>query len=136
MQTISCNNSPLKVTRTLFEALQAIRLPDRPCLVWVDALCINQQDNDERTIQVKRMSQIYHEAANVFIWLRSSTPTTSLAVDFIRRLATRKSSFRKLNPSSLTFPLEELEATGLPTPEDPQWEALDEFMNHWWFCRV
>jgi len=63
------------------------------------------------------MSQICRHAANVFIWFGSSTPTTSLAVDLISRLATHKSSFRKLNPSSLTFLLEELEAAGLSTPE-------------------
>jgi hypothetical protein len=36
---------------------------------WIDALCINQDDLDEKTEQVQRMWQIYENAGLVIIWL-------------------------------------------------------------------
>ncbi|KAK4500255.1 hypothetical protein PRZ48_008444 [Zasmidium cellare] len=38
-------------------------------LVWVDALCINQADLDERSRQVSLMKQIFSRAESVYIWL-------------------------------------------------------------------
>jgi hypothetical protein len=37
--------------------------------LWVDAICINQQDKVEKTAQVSRMHEIYSAASNVCIWL-------------------------------------------------------------------
>jgi hypothetical protein len=44
------------VTWNLFSALLRLRYPDRPRLLWVDAICINQSDLQDKSIQV---SQIY-----------------------------------------------------------------------------
>lgn len=38
-------------------------------LVWIDALCINQTDIDERSAQVRLMPQIYSNASCVIVWL-------------------------------------------------------------------
>lgn len=37
--------------------------------LWVDALCINQQDLSERNAQVSMMGSIYQQATSVFAWL-------------------------------------------------------------------
>ncbi|KAM0432195.1 hypothetical protein ACHAPT_004730 [Fusarium lateritium] len=37
--------------------------------IWVDAMCINQTDSNEKTTQVARMREIYSAAEKVFIWL-------------------------------------------------------------------
>lgn len=37
--------------------------------IWVDAICINQKDNDEKSIQVASMGQIYANAQAVSVWL-------------------------------------------------------------------
>lgn len=42
---------------------------DQQALLWVDALCINQKDDNERANQVKMMGKIYARASNVSIWL-------------------------------------------------------------------
>ncbi|KAH8599186.1 heterokaryon incompatibility protein-domain-containing protein, partial [Bisporella sp. PMI_857] len=36
--------------------------------VWVDALCINQEDRSERSLQVRNMIHIYSLAKFVFVW--------------------------------------------------------------------
>jgi hypothetical protein len=54
--------------------------------LWIDALCINQGDYEERSDQVKKMFQIYRRATNVIAWLgkesRGSGDSMALVTDF------------------------------------------------------
>lgn len=56
------------ITRNLFEALQRLR-SDAPRTLWIDALCINQDDPKEKDLQVARMGHVYREATCVIVWL-------------------------------------------------------------------
>ena len=58
-----------RVTANLEMALRALRKPDRPVVLWIDALCINQADLDERTSQVGIIREIYAQASSVAVWL-------------------------------------------------------------------
>jgi hypothetical protein len=53
---------------------------------WIDQLCINQADDQERGHQVRRMSQIYSTAVSVEVWLGLGFEGSDEAMDFIRRL--------------------------------------------------
>lgn len=64
------------VTVNLFDALLHLRLPERPRILWVDALCINQGDTSERNDQVAMMSKIYRQSHRVVAWLGQSDPAT------------------------------------------------------------
>ncbi|TLD05520.1 uncharacterized protein PgNI_09272 [Pyricularia grisea] len=66
---IVMNDKRHYVTTNLFNALRNIRLDDRERVVWIDALCINQADNDERSLQVAQMAKTYKYAVRVLIWL-------------------------------------------------------------------
>jgi hypothetical protein len=57
------------LTPNLEEALRAIRLPDRVRVLWADAICIHQNDAEERGQQVRLMDKIYAGAHKVLIWL-------------------------------------------------------------------
>lgn len=59
----------LLITPNLDTALRRIRLPDRIRALWVDAICINQQDVAERGGQVQLMGSIYSKARQVIVWL-------------------------------------------------------------------
>jgi hypothetical protein len=137
VRTIQCNGSPREVTKNLFEALQALRHPNKTSRIWVDSVCINQEDSDDRTNQVKRMTQIYRDARGVFIWLGLSTTTTSVAMDLIHALDAKGSSLLEYSKGVNFIGLEVLREMGLPTPDgDPQWIALDQFLSQSWFRRV
>ncbi|KAH9884088.1 heterokaryon incompatibility protein-domain-containing protein [Xylariomycetidae sp. FL2044] len=52
------------------EATLSAKFFDRP--LWIDALCINQQDDQERSEQVPRMGTIYRSALHTIAWLGNS----------------------------------------------------------------
>lgn len=67
--TIHLNSYPKLVTRNLHSALQRLRSHGYLAALWVDALCINQDDKIEKSSQVARMVKTYAEAQRVFVWL-------------------------------------------------------------------
>ncbi|KAF2623123.1 HET-domain-containing protein [Macroventuria anomochaeta] len=58
----------IPITQNLSEALRRLR-SDAPRTLWIDALCINQEDLEEKGHQVARMGRVYHEANRVIVWL-------------------------------------------------------------------
>jgi hypothetical protein len=71
---IYVNAKPFFVTRNLAAALRCLRpatLNDSndQLPIWIDAVCIDQENIDERTKQVRRMRSIYRDAERVVIWL-------------------------------------------------------------------
>ena len=52
-------------------------------IMWIDALCINQEDLEERAKQVMRMTTIYARAEIVFCWLGASSEDSDLAMETI-----------------------------------------------------
>jgi len=53
--------------------------------LWIDAVCINQQDNAEKSDQVARMAQIYQQAEEVISWLGEEEGGSNLAMESIER---------------------------------------------------
>lgn len=68
---IQVNGRIVEVRRNLYDALQALsdEIVDDPLILWADALCINQNDNDEKSHQVGMMRDIYRGAEEVVVWL-------------------------------------------------------------------
>jgi hypothetical protein len=73
------------IRRNLLEALIHIRTLSIAALIWVDAVCINQQDMQERNSQVAMMGKIYKNAEEVVIWLGPSDKYTKVTLEAIRR---------------------------------------------------
>ena len=69
------------ITRNLAFALQALQLNDQPFVLWIDAICINQSNPQEKSEQVLRMRDIYASASLVIVWWGAGTTATDLAVD-------------------------------------------------------
>ncbi len=60
--TIICNGAEIKVTAALFEALRHLRKSEDEMTIWIDAICINQNDKTEKSMQVQLMKHIYTNA--------------------------------------------------------------------------
>ncbi|ERF76069.1 hypothetical protein EPUS_01402 [Endocarpon pusillum Z07020] len=68
-QQIICNDQPFFITRNLRDALWQIRQSGYSDWLWVDAICINQLEAEERAHQVSMMGQIYTCAVETVAWL-------------------------------------------------------------------
>src|SRR3569833_3981206 len=88
--TIQVDGHDFDVRADLFTALRRLRLPDRPRRLWIDAICINQDDIPERDSQVAMMRHIFHNATDVIAWIGEDNGSQDQrAVDFVRALSTR-----------------------------------------------
>lgn len=64
---------PFVVTTILDCALRHLRYKDREQTLWVDAICINQENPLGKGAQVQLMGQVFSEADKVLVWLGPAT---------------------------------------------------------------
>jgi hypothetical protein len=85
-QTIQCDGVPFPVTENLHEFLVTYRHPHESRKLWIDAICIDQENEDpsEKNHQVALMRHIYSNSAGVIAWLGASTPTNDTAMELLR----------------------------------------------------
>jgi hypothetical protein len=67
-KTIIINGVPVTVGRNLAAALDRLQ-STHGYKIWVDAVCINQDDVDERNVQIMRIRDIFSQSSVVTIWL-------------------------------------------------------------------
>jgi hypothetical protein len=108
------------VRDNLLAALRSLRDPEKDVLVWVDVLCIDQEEAEEKTAQVARMDDIYGAADKVCIWLgEDKKEKAQETFDFLA--------------SILDLPrLDQLAKEG---KELDKWELIIEMMSNRWFGR-
>lgn len=81
--TIQVNGDSFAIRPNLASALRSFRQSSHTRILWVDFLCINQGDLQERTQQVALMSRIYGYANEVLIWLGPFDLDMALAFEYI-----------------------------------------------------
>jgi hypothetical protein len=69
VKPITLNGKRMNVTENLWNALYYLRDARRPQTFWVDAICIDQSNIEEKNIQIPLMSFIYSRAQEVVVWL-------------------------------------------------------------------
>lgn len=137
---------------------------DQEVLLWVDALCINQEDAVERANQVKMMTKSYERARRVTVWLgkENKEPPGFVSVpgpqnvlppncthlgtygivpiwlSFIAQaLRNANGPVNKLAAStSLEDSAHRNAAYGFPPPTAPEWAIVREFFENTWVERV
>ncbi|KAH6689611.1 trafficking PGA2-domain-containing protein [Plectosphaerella plurivora] len=80
-RAIYFGDAALLVTSSLDEALRSLRQDDVPVILWVDQLCINQQDDREKSHQVGLMSKVYALADEVIVWLGPAADESDAVMD-------------------------------------------------------
>ncbi|EKG20144.1 Heterokaryon incompatibility [Macrophomina phaseolina MS6] len=68
-EVIRCDGHELAITQNLADALRRLSTVQRDAPIWIDAVCINQEDIAERNQQVNMMGRIYSSARAVVVWL-------------------------------------------------------------------
>ena len=140
---VICSGKKIEITANLHSALHHLRYPDRQRILWVDALCINQEDDNDKETQVQRMGRIYSKARRVLIWLGEEPKDTGGAIGSIKQLDTyfkalyRKRRITRLLPAFGTWTT--ILSDAFPTskvPIDFDWGPVLQLLERPWFLRT
>ncbi|KAF8855784.1 HET-domain-containing protein [Acephala macrosclerotiorum] len=100
---ILLDNTEFVLRRNLWWFLYYARLRNENELLWIDAMCIDQSSNAERSHQIGLMGKIYSEANRVMVWLGEADKSaeSDIAMDFVLRrglapLRTKAGRFQSL----------------------------------------
>ena len=135
----------LKITESLFLALQRFRLGDRIRHLWADAVCINQGDNVEKGKQVALMGEIYRNTQKVLVWLGPGDEYTGNVMDILKHLAAQSNRYgvqRTANGSILggwagsALPIGTVKEALEDVPIEYDWSGADAFYSLPWFSRI
>lgn len=115
------------VTENLDHTLRRVRLPTSNRTLWADAICINQNDKDEKALQIPLMTFIFRRASTVLAWLGEGLE--------------EEKGLKLLNSTSRTW-------TSAPVIRSPDFEELEgnpvenhiqsvrDFLSLAWFSRL
>jgi hypothetical protein len=89
---ISIGRQPFHVTKNLHSALLSLRNHSMERILWVDAVCIDQTNNEEKESQIQSMVKIYSQANCVVVWLGEDADDSQQALEEIRIAAAEEST--------------------------------------------
>ncbi len=109
--------------------------------IWVDRICINQDDISERSQQVRLMGDIYSLSVRTLVWLGPGCDSVVFGWDLIDRIF---ETFRRQTPCAqflddIPFRFYSDEShieNGLPDWSDKLWDSLIELFRLPWFTRI
>ncbi|GAB1311793.1 hypothetical protein MFIFM68171_02003 [Madurella fahalii] len=132
MTPIRVNGRTLEVTSNLRCALLNLRLVDSPRVLWVDSICIDQDDGAEKVDQLAIMGDIYRTASQTIVWLGDGRErSTAVAFAHIKTLADEAHDLR-MNPHKSIKPRKG--RTYKIVSDDNSLQ--DTIVNHPWWSRV
>ena len=88
---------------------------------WVDALSINQIDDEEKSQQVRQMKAIYQSASRTVIWLGREQDGSDLAMNLVAKLGVADPETYEVDDSSETL---------------KAWDALSRLFERYWWSRA
>lgn len=87
VQPISIDDHDYNVTENLHAALLHLRDRYFERIIWIDAICINQTDEQEKGRQIQAMAKIYGQANRVIVWLGAAADESGQTLQCIRATA-------------------------------------------------
>lgn len=85
--SIHCNGSAFAITPNCKEALISLRSIEENLCIWVDAICINQEDDAEKDSQIRMMGEIYTFAQVTWIWLGPEDDRCTRAIESLKMVS-------------------------------------------------
>jgi hypothetical protein len=82
-KSVTVNGQKISIRKTLYEALQTLRCPGEVRVFWIDAICIDQNNDKEKERQIPLMADIYTSASSVTIWLGDSSSDIDWLIECI-----------------------------------------------------
>ncbi|RSL91392.1 hypothetical protein CEP51_000329 [Fusarium floridanum] len=150
---IICDGKPLSVTANLYAAILSWRLQSsktgrRYCRIlkgikivhptrniWIDQICINQSDLQERNSQVMLMGRIFKQSRLCLVWLGGDDQFSQTAIaTMVKVLNVEAGTFSKLATGNM-FETKLYHNIGMESIEPWEWITLYAFLSRSWFWR-
>lgn len=127
--TSRSSSTRLPITQNVDTMLRYLRKKESQCRLWLDAICINQADDDEKSVQVSIMGQIYRRARKTHVWLGEGDGDTATVFSVLHAFAgatsqSGSSAKRRYVPPGIVEKMRDC------TPQ-----KLFNFLHHPWFRR-
>ena len=100
--------------------------------LWVDEICIDQENEEERAVQVPLMEEIYTRCQECLVWLGDGTPETDIAIGAIPRI----SAHVLHDGAKQAWEREGIDVQSSETLESNLWRGLVNLFSRPWFTRV
>ena len=133
-ESIICNRTVLKVTPNVKLALDYLSQREACLPVWIDAVCINQEDAEEKSLQIPFMEQIYSNAAKIIVWFGVSSMQVDAAVGAILDIFMKKKYLQ--NREDEDWVPREDTLLDFPGPDTLLWSGIEFLLCHPWLRRL
>lgn len=120
---VEVNGRTMAVTHNLLSALLSLRSSHQDRILWIDAICIDQDNDKERGHQVRQMGSIYAKAEQVLVWLGPATLCTDVVFDSMFRFETETAR-------------QDIMGFGYQLAMPQQAEGFSDLLTRAWFDRV
>jgi hypothetical protein len=130
-QTLSCNGRLITVSDHVYTALENLfhDKADASFAIWIDAICIDQKNDNEKSKQVPHMGSVYSLASQVVIWLGPN----DLVDQHRRRIEQLAAHVESLSEAPSKA---ELHEPPFPDQGDEVCIALGSMLSSSWFRRL
>ncbi|KAH8669611.1 hypothetical protein BGZ60DRAFT_564070 [Tricladium varicosporioides] len=128
-------NGTLWLTPSLHSALLLLRDTEESVNIWADAICINQNDNKEKALQIRLLPKVFQLATSVVAYLGEEAHGSHLALQTLMQIKVNADNTTewpaKLPPIPSTWATKHI-----PPPEDRAWHSIRALFSRSWFRRV
>lgn len=137
---IQLNDHSFVVTENLWIVLRRLRDHAMRRVLWVDAICINQDNNEEKSQQVSMMREIYSGCQNAIVWLGEDpdvgeTESKSMTASRVCEMLEMLGADRHLHELPC-FSTSEDNRTEITDEYTVHFEAFRKFVNLPWWKRI
>lgn len=128
---IKIGDRHVNITSGLAAAMRHLRSVYQSVFLWIDQICINQLDLNEKETQVPLMGMIYTRATNTLIWLGEEDGSDpNLAVKTLQEVHTR------LQFSDAVVSPDDFERLQVAPADDRSWWSIRQLFRRLWFTRT
>ncbi|TRX87933.1 hypothetical protein FHL15_011165 [Xylaria flabelliformis] len=138
-KSIVIDDEKVEIPAAAEEVIRYLRYAKEPRVIWVDAICINQEDIREKGHQIALMHEIYKTASRTVVWLGQADEATAEAFRSLElvhgQMSEETDGGDKLREVLYGEPnIFQYSKTALPT--ECNFAALKKFCKRVWFRRL
>jgi hypothetical protein len=130
----------LTIRENLHDALKHLRNEADSRMLWIDAICVNQEDMAERSHQVGRMRDIYTHARRVVVWLGSESSDSALAMRTLQYIGNQiefsTDGYIQSSPDCTEKDWHKVANTSHIDHDPHTWSAVCQLLLRPWFNRL